>query len=750
MLTLGSRLGHYEILSPLGSGGMGVVYRARDCVLERTVAIKVLGHEGETAGAQRMLREAQAASALNHPNVCTVHEVGEADGVAYMVMEVIDGQSLDMLIPAGGLSHKTVVLYALQIASALVHAHGRGVVHGDLKGGNVMITPEGVAKVLDFGLARRVAADEESASAAPPVTAPVGEYIIGTLPYMAPELIYGQRADPRTDIWAMGVLLYEMSTRAQPFQGTTQAETLRMILGDPPRPLPASVSRSLSGTILRCLAKAPSERYESAAALRRALEDAPSDSDALQAPGPPAREIDSIAVLPFANPAADPETDYLCDGIAGTLINSLSRVRKLQVTPWTLSKRYRGKDVDLQTVGRELDVRTVLIGSIHRRGDEMRIEAELVDVARARQLWGGRYQKPVNDLVDVEEEIARKIRGSLRLVLTAPEKKRLAIRSTTNAEAHQEFLKGRFYLEKRTAAAFRKALEHFHRAIDHDPGYALPYSGLADCYALLGAPEYGVLPPGEAMPKAKAAATKAIAIDPSLGDARSPLGWVKFRYDWEFLGAIQEFDRAIELNPNYANVRFWRAYCLASIERFSEAVAEARRAQAIDPLSLVINAAVGWMLYFKGEDDAALTIYRAVTEMDPNFLMTYWSTGQLYERQGDYHRAIEAYERSVTLSNNNPVQVSCLAHAHARAGHRAQAEQLLAMLLASTTYVSPFRIGLIHAGLGDLDRAFEWLDRACEIRDGWMTTLKICEEIAHFRADVRFARLIDRVGFPRG
>ena len=750
MLTAGCRLGHYEILSSLGSGAMGVVYRARDCVLQRTVAIKVLPQNGVDPSAPRMLEEAQAASALNHPNVCTIHEVGEADGAGYMVMEVIEGQPLDAMIPAGGLPHKTIIDYGLQVARALAHAHGRGVVHGDLKSSNVMITSDGFAKVLDFGLARRLATDDSSVPGAGRLTPARGAYIIGTLPYMSPEKLQGQAADPRSDIWAMGVLLYEMATKELPFRGANQGETMASILKDPPRPLPASVSRSLREVIERCLAKAPLERYENAAGLRRALESAESESESQGARRRQSREIDSIAVLPFSNPAADPEADYLCDGITGTLINSLSRLRKLRVVPRTLSKRYQGKEIDPQAVGRELDVRSLLTGSIERRGDELHIKAELVDVESVRQLWGGRFQKPLGDLFDVEEEIARKIAASLRLVLTGPENKRLSTRATENPEAYQEFLKGRFYLEKRTAGAFKKALEHFRQAIEYDVSYALPYSGLADCFALLGAPEYGVLSPGEAMPKARAAATKALDIDPSLGDAHSALGWVKFRYDWDWQGAIREFDRAIELNPNYANVRFWRAYCLASIERFSEAVAEARRAQAIDPLSLIINAALGWMLYFKGEDEAALRIYRGVLDMEPNFMIVYWGIGQLYERQGHYDRAIAEYERSVALSNGSPTQVASLAHAHAMSGHRAEAELLLANLLASTSYVSPFKIGLIHAGLGDVDRVFEWLDRACEIRDGWMTTLKVCAELAPLRPTVRFAQLVERIGFPRG
>jgi serine/threonine-protein kinase len=673
--------------------------------------------------------------------------VGEAEGLAYMVMEVIEGDPLDVLVPTGGLPHRTIVEYAVQVVSALAHAHGRGIVHGDLKASNVMITSDGLAKVVDFGLARRLATAPAPESER--LTEPHGEYIAGTLAYMAPEILQGKGADPRTDIWAVGVLLYYMATKEVPFHGTTQAETMAAILRDPPKPIHMPISASLNEVILSCLAKDPAQRYDSAAALRRALEQAQSDTEVLRAPSEP-RQIDSIAVLPFTNVGDDPDADYLCDGVATTLVNSLSRLRRLRVVPRTLTKRYRGTDLDLQTVGRELDVRTVLIGSIQRRGDDMRIEAELVDVEGVRQIWGERYQKRVGDLFDVEDEIARKITSSLRIVLTGAEKKGLAARPTRNAQAYQEFLKGRFYLEKRTPAAFKKALEHFQQAIEHDPIYALPYSGLADCFALLGAPEYGVLGPGDAMPRAKAAAVKAIELDSSLGDAYSALGFVKFRYDWDFQGAIKDFDHAIELNPNYANVRFWRAYCLASIERFSEAVAEARRAQAIDPLSLIITASVGWMLFFKGDDEAALTIYRSVLDIDPDFMITRWGMGQFFERQGDYERAIKEYERSTELSRNSPAQVAALAHAHAMAGHRAEAERLRAGLLQpSSAFVSPFKIGLIYAGLGEVDRAFEWLEKAFEIRDGWLTTLKIAYELAPLRSDARFASLAERIGFPR-
>lgn len=749
MLTIGSRLGHYEILSALGSGGMGLVYRARDCVLERTVAIKVLAQDGGAPGAQRMLREAQAASALNHPNVCTIHEVGQAEGMAYMVMEVIEGHPLGELIPAGGFPHKLVIDYGLQVAGALAHAHGRGIVHGDLKSSNVMITRDGLAKVLDFGLARRLATDDSDKPVTQQLTRITSDYIVGTLPYMAPEILNGQPPDVRADIWAVGVLLYEMCTKELPYHGSSQAETMALILRDPPRPLPAAVSKSLSAIIHHCLTKTPSERFKTAADLRGALERAQTDTETIRVPARQSRKIDSIAVLPFSNPAADAEADYLCDGVAATLINNLSRLRKLRVIPRTLSKRYQGKEGNLQAIGRELDVRSVLMGRIVPRGDDLHIEAELVDVDRVHQLWGGRFQTKIRDLFEVEEEIARKIAESLKLVLTGQEKKRLAKRPTENAAAYQEFLKGRFYLEKRTADAFKRALEHFRKAIEYDPSYALPYAGLADCFALLGAPEYGVLPPADAMPRAKSAATKAVEIDPTLGDAHSALGWVKFRYDWDWHGAIQEFDRAIELNPDYANVRFWRAYYLASIERFSEAVAEARRALAIDPLSLIMNGAVGWMLYFKGDDAAALAIYRGVLEMEPNFMIAHWSIGQLYERQGRHDLAIESYERSVALSNRTPTQLASLAHAHARAGNREKAEQMLAELLAVTTgYVSPFKIALVYAGLGDSDRAFEWLDRAGEIRDGWMTTLKIAQELIPLRMDPRFAGLLKRVGFP--
>jgi len=833
-LIQGTRFGRYEIRSKIGAGGMGEVYLAVDTELDRTVAIKILPEAvaADPQRLQRFIQEAKAASALNHPHILTIHEIGTTGTSRFIATEFIDGETLRQRLNAG-MKLAEILEIAIQAASALAAAHAAGIIHRDIKPENIMVRRDGYTKVLDFGLAKLTepkgsTTDPEALTKAM-VNTGAGT-VMGTASYMSPEQAKGTPVDERSDLWSLGTVLYEMITGHLPFAGDTPTETISLILQKEPAPLTRyshEVPDELERIVAKALTKDREERYQTAKdllidlrnlkrklevdaevnrtvspELRSATSTTAGQSTPATASGAVAATaaasaahsgssaeyivsgikqhklaavvaviavvlggiglaaylrarstevaIESIAVLPFQNRSTEADTEYLSDGLAESLIYRLSQLPNLKVSPTSSVFRYKGKELDPIKVGQELGVNAVLAGRIVQRGDNLTISAELVDVRYNKLLWGEQYERKMSDLLATQREIAREIVDKLKLKVSGEEKV-LAKHYTLSNEAYQLYLKGRFYWNKRSEEGFQKALQYFQQAIERDPNFALAYSGLADTYNLLGGPEAGGdMPPNEMLPKAKAAALKAMEIDETLAEPHVSLAHTKYFYDRDFSGAEREFKRAIELNPNYSVAHHWYAIYLSGVGREREALAEIRRAQDLDPLSLSINAWLGRILALSGQSDQAVEQLRKTLEMDPNFILAHLRLGQLYEEKGMYDEAITEFRQVLKLSGGKPLGIAALAHAYASAGKREEAQKNLAELLqlSKQRFVSPTSIAMIYIALGDKDQAFAWLEKGNEARDLNVVRLNADWRFASLRSDPRFADLVRRIGIP--
>jgi len=783
----GHVIGHYELQARLGVGGMGEVYEAVDRRLKRTVAIKLVP-TGDPRAQARLWREAQHASGLNHPNICVVHEIGEAEGLAYIVMERVAGQSLGEAIPEHGLPVDTTLDYAVQIAGALAHAHEHGIIHRDLKGANVMVTPEGRVKVLDFGLARRL--DDATAGKAPESSSwTVTGAIAGTLSYMAPEVLRGQRSDVRSDVWALGIVLHEMLGSERPFTGQTSFELSSAILSGPPRPLPSRVPAALVAVVRRCLEKDPAARFPTAADLHAALQAARSGRqplrDRLAAALPPWRPrswrvlafaitallltsglalrpgwhrlmrlagggtIRSVVVLPLTNVSGDPAQDHLADGLTEALIADLGEIGALRVTSRTTAMTYRGSAKTVPQIARELGVDAVVEGSVGRQGNRVRITAQLIEAATDRHLLAQTYEGSLREILVLQNGAVRAIAGGLRAQLTPRDQTRLSLIRTVDPEAYEAYLKGRYYWNKRSEGSLQKSIEHLEAAVRHDPTYAPAYAALADTYNQLGTVMLGSQPPSAMRPRAAEAAIRALQIDPDLAEAHATLGYVK-HYDLEWAEAERELRRALELNPSYSLAHIWLANLLMGQKRFDEAVAHVRMAEELDPLSMVVLTNVGWTLDRAGQPAEAVEKYRRALALDPNYIQAHWRLGNAYRQLGRFDEAIREAEVAVTLTQRSPSSLSWLATASAQAGRRADAEALLVELLAlaANRYVSPISVAMACFSLGDRDRGFEWLEKAYLERSNGVAYLAVDPIYASVRADPRFRGLLRRAGLP--
>ena len=794
---IGQTISHYRIVEQLGAGGMGVVFKAQDSRLERAVALKFLPEKlaQQPRALERFRREARAASALNHPGICTIYDIGEQDGRAFIAMEFIDGETLRNHIHGKALPVAELLELGIQIAEALDAAHSEGIIHRDIKPANIFVTKRGRAKVLDFGLAKLVPkgvaiADDDSggeSSSSTSTSTSIAGIISGTPSYMSPEQVRGDALDARTDIFSLGLVLYEMATGRQAFGGGTGGAIIEAVLTRSPvsvRAINPDIPAALEAIIEKALHKDREQRYQHAADLLADLQrlkreidsgrtDQAGDSVSLLAStsGPvsstshavsrtttpqsgsfraprASKTISSLAVLPFENVSRDPENDYLSDGITRSLINNLATVPKLRVMAQSTVFRYKGREIDPQGIGRELNVRAVLTGRMMQSGGSLRIGTELVDVATGSLLWGAQFDRKPGDIFVIQDEISSEISGKLRLQLTHAEKKRLVKRHTEDAEAYRLYLQGRHHWNRWTEEGFYKAIGYFQQAIEKDPSYALAHDGVADCYVLLGWNSY--LPPKDAFPKAKVAAMAALEIAPDLGEAHTDLAAVLWLHDWQWAEAQNEFKRSLELNPCYPTANHYYAECLMTLGRNAEALARMKKSLELDPLSLIINVAIGWAYYHARQYDEAVAQLLRTVELDPNYPMTYWILGLIYRDTARYDLAISAGEKGVNLSGGSPLMRAALAQTFAAAGAPEKAIEIADELneLAKQRYVAPHFFAGIYVGLGEHDRAIEYLEKSCAEHCHWLIYLHIDPSMDDLRNDPRFQDLLRRVGLP--
>jgi eukaryotic-like serine/threonine-protein kinase len=757
---------------------MATVYLAHDLKHDRPVALKVLHPElGMALGPERFLREIQYAARLQHPHILTVLDSGESAGLLWYTMPYVEGESLrDRLRREMQLDLSDAVRIASEVSEALGYAHEHGVVHRDIKPENVLLAKD-QALVADFGIAKAL-----DASGVEKLTET--GLSVGTPAYMSPEQAADSRKlDGRSDLYALGCVLYEMLAGQPPFTGPTAQSILARHAVDPVpslRTIRRTVPRGVESAIMKAMAKVPADRYARAAQFAEAL--AKPDSKpllgrrlvgmvlggvvvglvalasllALDIGGlrralwgkAAVGSIQSLAVLPLESLSSDSAQGYLADGMTDELITNLAQLRALRVIARTSVMRYRGSKKTVPEIARELQVDAVVAGTVQRVGDRLRIGAQLIPATGDQAVWAKSYAGDVRDVLALQSQIAQAIAQQIQIALTPEERVRLTTARQVDPRAYEAYVRGRYFLGKRREADLRTGIGYFQRAIDADPTYAAAYSGLADCYNMLV--YYGVLPPKEAYPKALSAARKALELDSTLAEPHTSLAWVQLMFAWDWPVAEREFRRAIELNPGYPGGHQWYVQCLVVMGRHDEAIAEGKRAQELDPLSLIVNAALARPFYNARRYDEAIAQSKKTFEIDPNYHRAHYWLGLAYEQKSMFDQAIAAFQNAIAYSDGLTLYVAAAGHAYALAGRRSQALKVLHRLeeLSSQRYVSAYDIALIHVGLGDKERAMQWLERAYQERSDGLVFLKVDPRLDRLRSDPRFASLVRRVGLP--
>ncbi|MHC4805621.1 MAG: protein kinase domain-containing protein [Planctomycetota bacterium] len=788
---IGQTISHYRILEKIGEGGTSAVYKAEDTTLKRHVALKFPSAQilADQVKRTRFIHEARAAAALDHPNICTLYEIGETEEKTFISMAHIDGQSLFDKIRSGPLGLNETIDISIQAAQGLCEAHEKGIVHRDIKSANIMVTENGQVKIMDFGLAKLAGETTETRLTQ-------AGAIMGTVDYMSPEQARGEAVDYRTDIWSLGVVMYEMLTGQLPFKGGNAQAVIHSILYEEPkclRDLRRDVPTSLEQAVQKMIEKDPSKRYDGMKALIAELkslslklslskERVVSKRTKLKAVGVVAailacvgifallylrpwavqqqvvpltktveeESLPSIAVLPFVNMSADPEQEYFCDGMAEELINALTKIKDLRVIARTSAFSYKGKDVKARDIGSQLNVATILEGSVRKADNRLRITAQLVDTKGGHHLWSERYDRDMGDVFAIQDEITLAIVDKLKPKLLGQEKARLTKRQAVDLQAYNLYLQGLYFQKKQTEVAAKKAVEYFEQAIEKDPNYAPAYAELALSYFWL--PFLSPLPSKQAVPRAREMALKALEIDETLAEAHASLGYIKSGYDWDWVGGEREYKRAIELNPGYATAHEAYSYNLLLTARFDEALKEIEQALELDPVSVPTNRNLALVCRFAKQFDRAIEASKRAVAMNPSTMYVHLELGLAYLAKSMYEEALIEFQKEQEVSGK--------AHAWAEThtgwtyvemGKPDEAQKLLYKLLerSKTEYVSPYTLACFHFVLGKNDEGFKLLNRAFKEGDQKLCFLKIGPLFDSVRSDPRYTALLKKMNLDK-